>query len=432
MLVLQIIMVEELTHHETEAGIDAKSKIQNLEMQIMGRTTVEALFVPGWNIWQEKYKSDKSNLSGVVAHFGRRVTRVQMDGIVQKFIDANPQRSVEEKWVGPLDYSAGFGAIYKAPEDSTREEKDAAVFEVALKLVKDALELKGWKPGEVDIVDFANSAAVNGMSAILNERLISELGMREDIGMTGTFMACDGAGNALYRRLKDQESVGKKVLLLTVDSVGTELPLDPNHTDTNSMQLFSNGAAALTYIPGVDIRLLVGNTEVHEDTNGALAAVARYNDAIKGDESLDPEEPTGLVRKIGNERMIQMPYPDNGGFLMNGSATAKFFLRNSLANVKSTIADYKEKFIDRMPNKTTSHEPSAKVLDGVEHALAKAGINLNIRRSVPDGNSSGATSLISFNRQMQEFNPGDHVFYISYGAGGSFTSFVVEVGNKAS
>ncbi len=425
-------MTEAQTSSEVSRADELKSRVQNLEMQIMGRTTVEELSVPGWNIWEEKYKSDKSNLSGVVAHFGRRLTRDELNTMIQGFIDANPQKSVEEKWVGPLDYSAGFGAIYKAPEEATREEKDSATFEVALKLAKDALEQRGWKPDEVDIVDFANSAAINGMSKILNDKLITDLGMREDIGITGTFMACDGAGNALYRRLSDEESVGKKVLLLTVDSVGSELPLNPEYIDTNSMQLFSNGAAALTYVPGIDLKLLVGNTEVHEDSNGALAAVARYNDAIKEDDSLDPDEPTGLVRRIGNERMIQMPYPSNGGFLMNGSATAKFFLRHSLANVKSTVADYKERFMDRIPNRTTSHEPSAKVLDGVEHALAKAGINLNMRRRVPDGNSSGATSLISFNRQMSEFEPGEHVFYISYGAGGSFTSFIVEIGEKTS
>jgi 3-hydroxy-3-methylglutaryl CoA synthase len=31
---------------------------------------------------------------------------------------------------------------------------------------------------------------------------------------------------------------------------------------------------------------------------------------------------------------------------------------------------------------------------------------------------------------MSQYKPGDHVFYISYGAGGSFTSFVMEVGGN--
>ena len=427
---------ETLNRPGREPRENTPENIQAIEMKLMARTRHESLSVPGWGLWTETFPQTKSTLSGVVAHFGQRVTRESMDQIIAKTISENPQ-SKEESWSGPLGYSAGFGAIYRAPEEATREEKDAATFEVAVKMAREAIELKGWNPEDVDIVDFANSAAADGMSITLKEKLVNELGMKKDLDVTGTFMACDGAGNALYRRLRDEKSVGKKVLLLTVDSVGSEMPLDPTRADTNSMQIFSNGAAAFTYVPGEDLRLVTeGKTEVHEDEGGALAAITRYAEAIKSDSTIDPEEPTGLIRKIDKERMIRLPHPDFGAFLMRGVATAKFFWEHAESNIAEVCAQYEKAFPGRQLDYATIHHPSFMVFKHLQHIFekrindGKQKLELPFKWLVPDGNSSGATSLIAFNRSMEQFKQGDHVMYASFGAGGSFTTFVVEVGGE--
>lgn len=419
-----------------EPEINSREHITVLEARLLQRTTRESLSIPGWSLWTEKYPKAVSGLSGVVAHFGERIERADMDRRIEETLSQHPE-SIDENWVGPVGYGAGFGAIYRSPESSIREEKDAATFEVALKLATHTLELKGWSPNDVDIVDFANSAADQGMSATLKQKLIDDLGMRNDLEVTGSFMACDGAGNALFSRLSDETSKGKNVLLLTVDSVGSEMPMDPKYSDTNSQQIFSNGAASLAYIPGKDLRLLTpGKTEVHQDVNNALGAVARYSEAIDSDSTFDPNEPTGLVRRIGNERMIILPHPANDGFLMRGKETARFFWEYSEGNIAQVVEQYEQAFPDRALDHAVVHQPSYPVFKGLAHRfekrirLGKQKLELPFKWVVPDGNSSGATSLIAFNRVMTDFKPQDHVMYASFGAGGSFTSFIVEVGKN--
>ncbi len=417
-----------------ELAVNTREYITALEADIAQRTSVEPLMVPGWNLWVEKYPMLISGLSGVAAHFGERITREDMDARISETLKANTQ-SIEENWVGPVGYTAGFGAIYRAPEDSTREEKDAATFDVGVRMASYALELKGWKPEEVDVVDFANSAADDGMSTILRTKLVKDLGMRDDIEVTGTFMACDGSGNALYQRLRDEKSVGKKVLLLSVDSVGSEIPSDPSLSDTNSQQIFSNGAAAIAYLPGIDLKLVTqGKTEIHEDKNHALSAIARYERAIESDSTIDPQDATGLTRIIGNERMIQLPHPETGGFSMRGRETAKFFWEHAERNIAEVCDQYESLFLGRQLDFAIVHQPSYPVFKGLQHRFEKRrrikgqGLELPFEWVVPDGNSSGATSLIAFNRSMSEFKSGNHVLYASFGAGGSFTTFIVEVG----
>jgi 3-hydroxy-3-methylglutaryl CoA synthase len=49
---------------------------------------------------------------------------------------------------------------------------------------------------------------------------------------------------------------------------------------------------------------------------------------------------------------------------------------------------------------------------------------------VTDGNASGATTGISFVRQIGEMEPGETIAVISFGAGGSGDVFFIEVGGK--
>jgi hypothetical protein len=227
--------------------IDIKERIFELEAVIAQHTITEALST-GSALLLEEYASPVSPIAGVVAHFGEKKTRSWMDEKIRKILSRFPKRSIAEKWSEPIGHSAGFGTIMRTPDNYSQEQKDSDTFEVALRLARRVLKQKGWKASEVDIVDFANSAADEGMSETLKKRLIEEVQMREDVEVTGTFMACDGAGNALYERLRNLDSQGKKVLFLSVDEVTSEMPLDPKQVDTYAMQLFSNGAAGMSKI----------------------------------------------------------------------------------------------------------------------------------------------------------------------------------------
>ena len=420
--------------------IDIKERVLELETAIAEKTITETL-PTGSMLLLEEYVSPISPIAGVVAHFGEKKTRSWMDEKIRKILSRFPKRSIAEKWSAQIGHSAGFGTIMRTPDNYSQEQKDSDTFEVALRLARRVLKQKGWKANEVDIVDFANSAADEGMSETLKKRLIEEVQMREDIEVTGTFMACDGAGNALYERLRNPDSQGKKVLLLSVDEVTSEMPLDPKQVDTYAMQLFSNGAAGIAYQPGVDFTLLttkgangeielIGTAAEYKDAEGALTARPRYTDAIDAIDAIGPEHKS-IIYKIGNEKIMRLPKPPEGkkGW-MNGGATARFFVTHSLENITATHGKYKKQFPDGNPNFAVGHHPSYQVFTLLQDKLRVRGIDLSLEWVVPDGNSSGATSLIAFLRSMSQYKPGDHVFYISYGAGGSFTSFVIEVGGN--
>jgi 3-oxoacyl-[acyl-carrier-protein] synthase III len=426
--------------------IDITGRVFELEAVIAEKTITETLST-GSTLLLEEYTSPVSPITGVVAHFGGKKTRFWMDEKIRKILRRFPKRSKREEWSGPVGYSSGFGDVMRTPDSYSQEQRDSDTFEVALRLAERVLKQKGWKASEVDIVDFANSAADKGMSETLKKKLIEELQMREDVEVTGTFMACDGAGYALFERLRNPDSQGKKVLLLSVDQVTSEMPLDPKQVDTYAMQIFSNGAAGIAYQPGVDFALLtakgangetepIGTTEEYEDVEGALKASPRYTDALDVIDAVEPEHKS-IIYKIGNEIMMKLPKPPKGkkGW-MNGSATARFFVTHSLENITTTYNKYKEYcrqngIPDRTLDFAVGHHPSHQVFVVLQDKLIKAKhIDLPLEWVVPDGNSSGATSLIAFLRSMSQYKPGDHVMYISYGAGGSFTSFVIEIGGK--
>jgi 3-oxoacyl-[acyl-carrier-protein] synthase III len=374
------------------------------------------------HIWQERYESP-SGITGSVAHFGERFPRWLINKIITDRFNEKP---VED---------TGFSVLYRTPEGETDEQIDRDIIEAARKLAEETLKQKGWTIEEVQAIDFTSSMGRKGLAREVAKALgVTEEAIRSGkTEVTGKYMACDGSGRAIYDRLRNPKSDHKKVLVISVDPVTSLMPFDKEKVDTRTMQLFSNGAAALAYQSGVDMKLITGETEAIWDEKG-IRAIPRYYDQIKG-----LEYENGPLYRFDNdgiiEEMIGYPYPPNGHGEMDGKATFRFFVVNAGNNILSVYKKYKELFPDRDPEYVVGHHPSKDVLDGLKHYFAKSLGDRNavtvldkFRWVVPDGNSSGSTSLIAFNRSMHEYKPGDHVFYLSYGAGGSFTSFMVEIG----
>jgi 3-oxoacyl-[acyl-carrier-protein] synthase III len=380
-------------------------------------------------LWSEQYVSP-TGMAGAVGHFGERIHRRTMDKKIQQILDTHPEQSVAEGWYGPVGKEVGFSAIFRTPEGDTIETVNSEALEVAVKLARSVLEQRGWNPEEVEIVDFANSAGWIGMSDALKAKLVQELKMKPTVEVFGTSMACDSAGNALYRRLVDKDSQNKKVLLISVDPVTGDMPLDVDQADTLSMQFFSNGAAALAYQPGVDMELMTGKTEEHEDVDGVLGAVPQYAAYIDAIDEKERVNPTGrkpsILYRIGRELVAKLPKPIKGKFFMNGFNTSRFFLKYAGANIRAVYDQYKQLFPEREVDHATMHHPNLAIFDRIRRHFP----NLPFKWVVPEGNSSGATSLIAFVRSMSNFKPGDHVFYTSFGVGGSFTSFVIRIGEE--
>ena len=115
---------------------------------------------------------------------------------------------------------------------------------------------------------------------------------------------------------------------------------------------------------------------------------------------------------------------------MKGVPTTKFFIKNTAPIIKQVVEAHAALSPDHGIDHVVAHHASLPVIEGLKRRLQKDGIELDIPWVVPDGNSSGATTLIALARQMSDFKEGDHVLIASFGAGASFSVFVVEIGRR--
>lgn len=320
---------------------------------------------------------------------------------------------------------SGFDELYRMPKFYKEEEIDRDVMEVASRLATNALKRRGWDPGEVDYLDVGISVAKGDMA----KELAAKLGM-ENAQTAFAYLACNSAGYLLHRRLQgfqEEASKGKKALLVAVDPI-TRMLRDPEKTDDESGGIFSNGAAVLAFTDE-ELKLITGVATESRDRRG-ITAIAPYADQI-GDWVGDDDH---VIFQDGNgNAMMQMSTPPDGKiFYMNPTATAVVFIPAATSPIASVHQQYKEFYPDREPDHAVGHYPGDAVVRGIENRLRKKhGIKLPFKRVIYDGNSSGATSLIAFARSMFEYKPGDHVLYVSYGAGGSANCIAVEIGGGA-
>lgn len=369
----------------------------------------------GSRIWTEEYRSP-NGMAGVVAHWGVRYSREDMNNQVNMIADTYGFNSPITK---AKKDNTGFDTLYRMPDGQTEEEIDTDVERVALILARKAMELRGWEPGEVGYLDFGSSVGKGDMAS----DLAAKLGL-VNAQTANAYLACNSSGFLLDERLRDESSKGKKVLLLSVDAI-TRLLRNTDEADIDSIQMFSNAGGVLAYISGVDLIHLGSSAAEFRDEVG-ITAIAPYGSSdSKGKETV-------LFRR-GSTAMVDMTAPPDGmTFKMDARETASVFVEAARESARGAVADYRRgrKEDDQWINIIIGHMPSKLVFTKLKGELRK--LHLNLPESewgiVTDGNSSGATSLIAFNRSMGEYQPRQRGLYLSYGAGGTSNSFVFEVG----
>ncbi len=209
------------------------------------------------DIWTEEYISP-NGMAAVVAHWGVRRSRSDMDEEIRL---AAKRLGLK---VSPIQNS-GFDTLYRMPLDYDDGEIDADVMEVGVRIARKALELRGWEPGEIDHLRFGNSVGKGDMARELAVKLSTV-----NAKTSNAYLACNSAGYPFAESLQDEASLGGKTLLVVVDAL-PRLLRDPQKTDLDSIQLFSNGAAALAYQPGVDLKYLIGVAIERIDAMGITA-----------------------------------------------------------------------------------------------------------------------------------------------------------------
>lgn len=364
----------------------------------------------------ERYETELG-IAGAVVHWGEIFEGDNLRSAVLTAFEGD-----EDKLIG----SSGFTTLYRTPilpnpSDAIYQELNAAD-----RLVTTTLGLNHWSSGDIEAIALGSGAPVIDDPQLVDQTyaaiLAQRAGIDTDIPMHETYAACNSGGYELARILRDPDLHGKKVLLVAMEGLTRLFPgFDPQVADNISLQVFSNGGAAFGIIPGIDMRYLVGTDQVIVD-EGALAANPPYRHL------LDPNE--GPWQEGGGVSMLRLPTPEKGEIYMKGVPTTKFFIKNTAPIIKQVVEAHHALSPDHGIDHVVSHHASLPVIEGLKRRLQKDGIELDIPWVVPDGNSSGATTLIALARQMSDFKEGDHVLIASFGAGASFSVFVVEIGRR--
>lgn len=361
--------------------------------------------------------ANREGLSGVVAHWGEKLS---MDTVYDRLAGQG---------VGENEFSrkSGFDVIYHQADNITRETAIEDELTVGELVGFESLQARGWEPTDVDAIVLGSGVPVVDNEQIDNYAgaLAQRMGMRENIAAHSTYAACTSGIHEFIGALKDQSLQHKKVLLMGMEGVTALTPnLDIDRADPFSIQVFSNGAAGLAFVPGEDIILHASKHMVIPDTKSALAAHMTY------ERLLDPKSPDFWQEDTRRGlHMMRYPAPKEGRLLdLNQKLTSMFFTLNML----DFFGDFYNEYESTHPNEkivyVAAHHASKPIHDGLTKRLTeRKGIeNLQMPWVVPDGNSSAATGLIAHNRLLPEAQGGNRIIIAGYGAGASFDIGVIE------
>lgn len=361
----------------------------------------------------EKIKRPELGMAGVVARWGRRYKRREVDSIIAEKLG-------EEE----VAQDSGFSEIYRTPEQYTSEEIFSEEMTVMKRVVRSVLELNRWEPEQVDALFFAGSPLIKPDYGYVIAQNTGLTHLDPEINIFNYYLTCNAGGQALREALTNLNLEGKNVVVIATEGLTKQTKgFNVEKADPLSLQFFSDGAAAVGVVPGVSLTYLLGESKAVEDTKGALAAVEPWRELI---------DPKGeLIQKVGNITLIRLPQPLEGMQIsMKGLETTKLFLRNIPPSIQRVYRQHKEQYPEKDIKMIVAHHPSIGVNDLIKGKLEKMDISIPMPWVVKDGNSSGATTLIALVRLIERLNPGDHVLIASFGAGISIDIFVVEIGGR--
>lgn len=353
--------------------------------------------------------------------------------------------AVAGRWGQPIikseDDGTGFRTLFQSRqlhEDpaSNEQMQHQEELEVAKLCVDEICVNNRWKPEEIDCVIFGN-----GMLDRKPEEYIRafsrQIGLSQSAEQRAQVisLACNSFGKAFNTAVADPELEGKKVVVMDVERItrymGTVPPL---HEDLLSRTVFSDGYAAVGFVPGVSIEHLYSESYEEEDTRGALSAITAYRDFV--DFSSDE-----FIHHDDRGEFIRLPRPPEGQWIqMSGSDTAKHFLRMLGTLARSFQVKVGELFPDIEIHQITGHHASRGVNISLGNLLQKIGLLEEIGRDeqrnfswknfkwlVPDGNASGATSGIALSRLLPVLEKDQNILMFSFGAGASATASLYRV-----
>lgn len=387
-----------------------------------------------WAWEQETHGLPKSGLAVSSAYYGHEVSGAEAivaNGaqILAKQGNTNPQKDVST--------TSGFSKMYYLDPQYSDEEYALSQEIVLRQLLEDTLEQLALKPTNIDAVFVTTSIPIDEDFAT---RLAAAAGLNPNIPIIAVSMACNSTGWAIaethngFLDSRLAESVESwengnpaNIAVLSIDDQTRHMN---KKTDTLSPQLFSTGAAAMVfkYHPtNKDASTFHPVTSIHhasvDDGTEYLEVMQTYKDWKK----------KPIVAKYLKE-------PEPGAVINMHPRAGVTFIRYASAIAAETLGDYVRQPFDEerlcAPSDIATvivHHPSQMVFEALKSRLVEAGVSSEaINWTIFGGNVPVATVPMSLGHEMKNLNPGDHIMFLSFGAGGEYTSWIAQLGELES
>jgi len=382
----------------------------------------------------ESVYNSRLGFGGVYGTWGKSYDNPSLTNLIEERLN-EPLLDDEKMNLADL----GFISRHHIPE-LTRAEHIHLELEVGTRLLKEAIQVNGWQPSEVEGV-------LLGISGPVTDDFVSQIckraGIPDSALKVSVHKACDGSMGALNLSLNPnlavsgqvnvaEELYGKKILVGGIE--GLSRFLSKTH-DKNALQLFANGAGVMGVIPGESFKFLVGKEFEAYDEDGVLAVRMFYphsRERVPGRSMVEVSKDTNSGMRVAG----LMHEPEGGDpIAMAGlMGMVKLFVRTGVQVVSDVYQSY-QTLMQKLgtPEKSISvaiaHHANFKINALKGKQLQKIGINFPIPWLLNDfGNVCAASNIIAFMRQLPLVKPGDHVLFDGFGAGTYYDVMAVAMG----
>jgi 3-oxoacyl-[acyl-carrier-protein] synthase III len=277
------------------------------------------------------------------------------------------------------------------------------------------------------------------------EQIARLAGIPEEALKVSIHKACDGAVAGLNLALNPtlpanqalevnlaEELAGKKILVGGIEGLSRFMKY--SH-DKNALQLFGNGAAVIGLIPNRAMSLLASKTFENYDVEGVLQVkmVYPYHDEnVMAHSLIEVSTVNSHHYRVAGK--MYTPNNDEPVIMAGLMGMVKLFVRTGVDVVKDVYQAYQARVTDLgTPGKDFAmavvHHANLKINRLKEKHLQKEGINISMPWVLSEfGNTSAASAMIAFLRQLPGMKPGDHILIDGFGAGTYYDTLAVQLG----
>ena len=401
------------------------------------RPDVKKIMIPvaaGIPMGFEEVYNSKLGFGGVYGTWGKSYDNESLTRLIEERLN-EPMRDDEKMNLADL----GFISRHHIPDLSPSEHLELELA-VGTRLLKEAMQVNGWKPEEIGGVLLGISGPVTDDYVY---QICKRAGIPDSALKVSVHKACDGSMGALNLSLNPnlavpgqvniaEELYGKKVLVGGIEGLSRFLS---KTRDKNALQLFANGAGVMGVIPGESFKFLTGKEFEAYDEDGVLAVRMFYphsKERVPGRSMVEVSKDTKSGMRVAG--LMHEPDDDDPIAMAGLMGMVKLFVRTGVQVVSEVFQSY-QALMQKLgtPEKSISvaiaHHANFKINSLKDKQLQKIGVKFPIPWLLNDfGNVCAASNIIAFMRQLPLVKPGDHVLFDGFGAGTYYDVMAIAMG----